>query len=113
MFEQPALNMTPVAPQASQIVSGNNRLTLLTDGLIRLETTADGQFEDRASTFAINRDLPTPKFDVVKRNNGSMEIVTDRLFIQWTGEAFGPNSLLVTLRKKGECSDTRHSVCGL
>jgi hypothetical protein len=31
-----------------------------------------------------------------------MEIVTDRLFIQWTGEAFGPTSLMVTLRRKGE-----------
>lgn len=102
MFEQMALEMAPVAPAASQIVCGHQRMTLLTDGLIRLETTSDGQFEDRASTFAINRDLPTPKFDLVKRDNGSMEIVTDRVFIQWTGEAFGPNSLLVTLRKKGE-----------
>jgi hypothetical protein len=76
-------------------------MTILTDGLLRLETTEDGEFEDRASTFAINRDLPTPKFDLVKKEGGAMEIVTDRLFIQWTGEAFGPNSLMVTLRRKG------------
>ena len=101
MFEKAAFPMAPVAPKASQIISGNNRLTILTDGLIRLESTPDGQFEDRASTFAINRDLPTPSFDVVRKDAGAMEIVTDRLFIQWTGEAFGPNSLLVTLRKKG------------
>lgn len=101
MFEKSAFKMSPVAPEGSQIVSGNSRMTILTDGLVRLETTEDGQFEDRASTFAINRDLPTPRFDVVKRDNGSMEIVTDRLFIQWTGEVFGPNSLLITLRKKG------------
>lgn len=101
MFEKSAFKMTPVAPKESQIVSGNSRMTLLADGLVRFENTEDGQFEDRASTFAINRDLPTPKFDCTKRDDGSMEIVTDRLFIQWTGAAFGPNSLLVTLRKKG------------
>jgi len=84
-------------------------MTILTDGLLRLETTQDGIFEDRASTFAINRDFPTPKFDVTKKDNGAMEIVTDRLFITWTGEAFGPTSIMVTLRRKGESStrDTR------
>jgi hypothetical protein len=98
----PTIKMTPVAPTGSQIISGNQRMTILTDGLLRLETTQDGKFEDRASTFAINRELPTPKFDLTKRDDGSMEIVTDRLFIQWTGEAFGPTSLMVTLRRKGE-----------
>lgn len=103
MFEQPAFKMTPVAPESSQIVSGNSRLTILTDGLIRLETSEDGGFEDRASTFAINRALPSPKFDVIRKADGKgMEIVTDRMFIQWTGEVFGPNSLQVTLRRKGE-----------
>lgn len=77
-------------------------MTILTDGLLRLETTEDGRFEDRASTFAINRDLPTPHFEVIKKDGGAMEIITDRLFIQWTGEAFSPSSLLVSLRKKGE-----------
>ena len=102
MESMPTIKMTPVAPTGSQIVSGNQRMTILTDGLLRLETTQDGNFEDRASTFAINRELPTPKFEVTKRDDGSMEIVTDRLFIQWTGEAFGPTSLMVTLRRKGE-----------
>jgi hypothetical protein len=98
----PTLKMSPFAPSSSQIISGNQRMTILADGLLRLEITPDGKFEDRASTFAINRDLPTPKFDVVKQEGGGMEIVTDRLFIQWSGEAFSPSSLLVSLRKKGE-----------
>jgi hypothetical protein len=109
----PTIKMTPVAPSGSQIVSGNQRMTILTDGLLRLETTQGGKFEDRASTFAINRELPTPKFDLTKRDDGSMEIVTDRLFIQWTGEAFGPTSLMVTLRRKGESwSSERHVSFG-
>jgi hypothetical protein len=103
MDSMPTLKMSPVAPTSSQIISGNQRMTILTDGLLRLETTQDGKFEDRASTFAINRDFPTPKFDITKKDNGAMEIVTDRLFISWTGEAFGPTSLMVTLRRKGTC----------
>jgi hypothetical protein len=102
MFDSKALKMTPAAPAASQIISGTQRITLLTDGLIRFETAHDGKFEDRASTFAINRDLPTPKFDVIEKANGAKEIVTDRVFIQWNGKPFGPSSLLVTLRRKGE-----------
>jgi len=102
MESMPAIKMTPVAPTGSQIISGNQRMTILTDGLLRLETTQDGKFEDRASTFAINRDLSNPKFDLTKKDNGAMEIVTDRLFIQWTGEAFGPTTLMVTLRRKGK-----------
>ena len=33
---------------------------MLTDGLLRLEYSADGVFEDRASAFALFRDLPVP-----------------------------------------------------
>ena len=49
-------------------------------------------------------DLPTPTYEVIKRDKGgaAVEIVTDRVYIQWTGAKFGPDSLLVTLRDKGE-----------
>ena len=109
MFEPGALPLTPASREASQIVSPDRtqRITLLTSGLIRFETTSEpGKFEDRASTFAINRhvDLPTPEIEVVSKPDGSgaMEIVTDRVYIQWTGAKFGPDSVLVTLRDKGE-----------
>jgi len=41
------------------------RFTILTDGLFRFEYAADCIFEDRASTFAIVRKLPVPKFRVI------------------------------------------------
>jgi hypothetical protein len=104
MFDSQDLKLSPKAPIASQVISasGKERITLLTGGLIRFETAHDGVFEDRASTFAINRDLPTPTFDVIEKKDGSKEIVTDRVYIQWNGKPFGPSSVLVTLRKKGE-----------
>lgn len=107
MFDALQFKATPVAPTASQIVTRTQRITILTDGLIRFETAADGQFEDRASTFAINRALPTPKFSVHKRGSKGVEILTDRFLLKWTGEDFSPSSVIVTLRQAGESSCTR------
>ncbi|RJE16961.1 Glycosyl hydrolases family 31, partial [Aspergillus sclerotialis] len=74
--------MNPVAdPQA--IVSGPTyRFTILTDRLLRYEWAADGQFEDRASTFAINRQFHIPKFRVVENDDG-LEIITDHFHLSY------------------------------
>lgn len=93
---------TPLAPVESQITSKTSRITILTDGLIRLESAPDGVFEDRASTFAINRDLPVPKFQVIRKDQGAVEIITSRFHLLWTGKDFAPTSLHVLLRDKGE-----------
>ena len=47
----------PVADPAAVIRGDRYRITVLTDGLVRLEYADDGVFEDRASTFAVNRRL--------------------------------------------------------
>ena len=86
--------MNPVAnPQA--IVSGPNyRFTVLTDRLLRYEWAADGQFEDRASTFAINRHFPAPKFHVVGSDDG-LEIITDHFHMSYDKQRFSPAGLVV------------------
>lgn len=103
MFSQYPFHPTPVAPAASIVASASQRITVLTDGLLRFESDPSGKFEDRASTFAINRDFPTPKFQVIKKNDGSggLEIITEKLHLLWTGEEFSPSSLHVLLRDKG------------
>jgi hypothetical protein len=101
MFKSYNFKSSPQSPSDSQIVTPTQRITVLTDGLIRFESASDGVFEDRASTFAINRDLPTPKFEVTKRGKG-MEILTDRVLIKWTGDDFSASSLMVILRQAGE-----------
>jgi hypothetical protein len=101
MFQSYNFKSSPQSPTTSQIVSATQRITILTDGLIRFETAWDGKFEDRASTFAINRDAPTPKFEVLKRGKG-IEVLTDRLLLKWTGEDFSPSSVIVSLRQAGE-----------
>ena len=52
----------PIA-NIENIVQGKHyRITILTEGLIRLEYSEAGVFEDRATQFALNRDFPNTEF---------------------------------------------------
>ena len=65
----------PVA-NADSVVAGKHwRITVLTPGLVRLEWSDDGTFEDRASTFAVNRALPAPRVEV-HRDGERVELTT-------------------------------------
>jgi hypothetical protein len=77
-----ALGLSPVAHDTAVVEGDDFRITVLTTGLVRVEWAADGRFEDRASTFALHRDLPVPAFRVV---NGAevLEIVTERLHLTY------------------------------
>jgi alpha-glucosidase (family GH31 glycosyl hydrolase) len=80
------------------IVAGDRfRMTVLTAGLVRLEWADDGVFEDRASTFALHRDLPVPEFEVVD-GEAVLEIVTERLRLVYDRGPFTPAGLSVQAR---------------
>ncbi|KAJ5619216.1 CAZyme family GH31 [Penicillium lagena] len=84
----------PVA-NSQAIVSGSNfRFTILADRLIRYEWASDGCFEDRASTFAINRHFPTSKFHTVE-NDHNLEIITDHFHLSYDKKRFSPAGLVV------------------
>lgn len=87
----------PVAhPDA--IVSGDNyRFTVLTDGLLRFEWAEDGQFEDRASTFAINRELAIPDFYVWDRGD-LLEVVTKRFHVVYDKKKFSATGFVIQLK---------------
>jgi alpha-glucosidase (family GH31 glycosyl hydrolase) len=98
----------PTSPKATptSIVTApgaNYRFTVLTDGLVRYEWSADGRFEDRASTFAINRDLPTPKFRVLDQGQSGLEIITARFHLTYSKKPFMASSL--TAQVLGNVSD--------
>ncbi|KAI2770064.1 CAZyme family GH31 [Penicillium roqueforti] len=77
------------------VISGPKyRFTILTDFLIRYEWASDGCFEDRASTFAINRHFPTPQFRVVD-NDGNLEIIADNFHLCYDKQRFSPAGLNV------------------
>ncbi len=82
----------PVSPVAhpEAVVQGDRwRFSVLTDGLVRIEWAPDGVFEDRASTFALHRDLPVPRFEVVE-SDAVVEILTDRLHLTYDRGPFTP-----------------------
>ncbi|MGI5125721.1 TIM-barrel domain-containing protein [Pseudonocardia sp. CA-107938] len=94
----------PAAPAASVLAGDHWRITVLLDGLLRLEWSPDGGFEDRASTFAVHRDLPTPEFEV-NRSDSRLEIVTERLHLTWDLQPFSAAGLTVQVR--GRVTDHR------
>lgn len=78
------------------IVQGKHwRLTVLTPGLVRVEHSPDGRFEDRASTFAINRSLLFPRFTAFRTDRGGVELVTANLRLTYDGKPFSPHGLRV------------------
>lgn len=99
-MERRAFITRPIAnPRA--VVGGNDgvkyRFTVLTSGLLRYEYSPDSQFEDRASTLAINRDLPVPVFKVIDLEN-RLEIITERFHLYYDKKSFSSSGLRVQVR---------------
>jgi alpha-glucosidase (family GH31 glycosyl hydrolase) len=90
----------PVANSKAVVCGDKYRFTVLTAGLIRFEYAPDGIFEDRASTFAINRDLgPVPDFTTYEDESG-LEIVTNRVHLTYDRQPFSASGLVVDVRGK-------------
>src|SRR4051812_45238119 len=92
-FERIRLPGNPVASPAGIVVRGHARFTVLTTRLIRLEWSADGSFEDRA-TFAFPNRAPiggeVPPFSV-EETAGVLVIDTGALQLRYRTDS-GPFS---------------------
>ncbi len=86
------LDSHPVADPRAVVSGDGYRITVLTDGLVRLEHSPDGRFEDRASTFAVNRALPVPEFAVHDRGD-HLEVVTSRFRLTYDKGPFTTSGL--------------------
>lgn len=87
----------PARPEANgqNILQGEKyRITMLTEGLVRLEYSEDGIFEDRATQTVINRDFPPVKFQV-KETEEELEILTRRFRLNYNKKEFNPRGLRV------------------
>jgi alpha-glucosidase (family GH31 glycosyl hydrolase) len=98
--------MRPVADPAAVVRGERYRITVLTDGLVRLEYAEDDVFEDRASTFAVNRQLPVPTFRVFE-NDDHLEVVTSRFRLTYDRGPFTTSGLSLAV---GGGISTYHSV---
>jgi alpha-glucosidase (family GH31 glycosyl hydrolase) len=90
------LPTSPVAHPEAVVQGDTFRITVLTDGLVRLEHAADGRFEDRASAFALHRRQPVPDFEV--RDGDVLEVVTRRLHLTYDRRPFSTSGLSVQVR---------------
>ncbi|KAF2181626.1 glycoside hydrolase family 31 protein [Zopfia rhizophila CBS 207.26] len=88
---------SPVAHPDAIVAGEKYRFTVLTDGLLRYEWAEDGQFEDRASTFAIRRKLSVPDFYVWDRGHG-IEIVTKRFHVIYDKKKFSSEGFAIQLK---------------
>jgi alpha-glucosidase (family GH31 glycosyl hydrolase) len=94
----------PVADPKAVVVAGHARFTILTPQLIRMEWSADGEFEDHASFVFINRRLPVPKFESKNELSGvskTLMIETDALILSYTPSGdghFTSDDLSVTVK---------------
>ena len=60
---------------------------MLTEGLVRLEYSEEGIFEDRATQFAFYRDFPKTDYRVVKTSEGN-EIHTSRIHLKYNDKIY-------------------------
>jgi alpha-glucosidase (family GH31 glycosyl hydrolase) len=93
-----AIRQVPARPRARResVLEGDRwRITVLTDGLLRLEWSDDGIFEDRASSFALHREFDPPEFSVIDRK-GTLDVSTGRFHLHYDGREFSANGLTVT-----------------
>lgn len=89
----------PLASPDAVVAGANYRFTLLGGNVIRYEWSSDGQFEDRASTFAMNRRFPAPDHQI-RDVDDQLEIVTPSFHLTYDKKRFSPSGLTVTLNSK-------------
>jgi hypothetical protein len=84
----------PVADPANVVTGDGYRITLLTDGLVRLEWSASGEFEDRASQAVVDRAFPPTEFHIVETDD-RLTIHTARLQLVYDKRPFSTEGLSV------------------
>ena len=77
----------PQAIKENMVIGAQYRITLLTEGLLRLEYSEVGIFEDRATQFAFYRDFPKTEYRLVKTEDG-IEIHTSRIHMRYNEKDF-------------------------
>ena len=102
-----AQNYNPKANDDAVITSGNMRFTVLTPELIRIQYSANGTFEDRATFGIVNRNLPVPSF-TTREESGCLYVTTSALELRYKIGARPnpatktPTNLQITLTVNGQ-----------
>lgn len=85
------------SPYIGGSVGDKFRFTILTDGVIRYEWAPDGEFEDRPSAFAANRDsCSVPDYRLLESDE-SIQVYTKRFHLTYNKQAFTPEGLFARI----------------
>lgn len=90
----------PKADPRATVIGPNYRFTILSDIVLRYEWSHDGVFEDRASTFAINRKFAPSEFKATQTAD-QLTINTPSFRLTYDKRRFSPNGLHVDFVQKG------------
>ncbi len=88
------LDTRPVAAADNVLRGDRYRIMVLDPGLVRLEYSESGEFEDRASQLAVHRAFPKATFRVTETDE-LLEIETDRLLLTYDKKPFTTHGLSV------------------
>jgi alpha-glucosidase (family GH31 glycosyl hydrolase) len=88
------LDTHPVADAANVVQGEHYRITVLDAGLVRLEHSETGTFEDRASQTVVNRAFAPQDFTLTETDDG-LEIHTERLHLLYDKGPFTTHGLSV------------------
>ncbi len=104
MFRTDMFDIRPIADPAAVVQGEHYRISVLTDGLFRLEWSGDGRFEDRPSRMALRREFPVPEFTVTETED-ELQIETKRLHLYYDKKPFSAGlSIAVKGMIKHKCT---------
>ena len=91
-------NARPCMRDATVLQGKHWRIGILTESLIRLEWSDSGEFEDRLTQMAVNRDFGAdPEFTVTHRN-GLLIVDTPALYLTYDGKPFNKEGLSIVVK---------------
>ena len=97
------LETHPLANPENVIKGDKYRITVLTEHLLRLEYSEDGEFIDAASQTVVNRDFPAVEFSV-KDTGDELELRTKYLQLNY-------NKGILCKRTFLQNNGSRHQFC--
>ena len=90
---------SPLADPKAIVSGPTYRFTLINEMVLRYEWSHDGVFEDRASSFALNRKFLPPSFHI-KDTEEHLEIISSSFHVSYDKKRFSSNGLHVTFPAK-------------
>ena len=88
------IQVNPKADTENILQGEKYRITMLTEGLVRLEYSEEGIFEDRATQCVWNRNFPKVDF-TYKETDDQLEIFTSMIHLIYDKKKFSPNGLSI------------------